>query len=100
MNSKLKQSINEKTISLEEFSRDFTLEQNKIVEDELRYYTVVAELRRLRKESGLTQAELAKRAEVPRTTITKIESGTYNPTLSTLMTIASALNKKVQVLFV
>lgn len=100
MNSKLKQSINEKTISLEEFSRDFTLEQNKIVEDELRYYTVVAELRQLRKESGLTQAELAKRAEVPRTTITKIESGTYNPTLSTLMTIASALNKKVQVLFV
>jgi len=40
---------------------------------------------------------LAKKAAIPRTTITKVESGKYNPTVSTLMSIASAMNKTLQI---
>jgi DNA-binding XRE family transcriptional regulator len=56
---------------------------------------MMMELKSLRKKLGLTQAELAKRAALPRTTVTKIESGTYNPTVNTLMLLAAAMNKKL-----
>ncbi len=97
MNKKLRKIIEEKTISLEEFSKDFTDEQKRISENFTKYYSILLELRKLRKELGLTQAQLAKKAGLPRTTITKIESGAYNPTLNTLMQLASAMNKKLQV---
>ena len=42
---------------------------------------------------------LAKKANLPRTTITKIESGTYNPIVSTLAAMASAINKKLEINF-
>ncbi|HYD34627.1 MAG TPA: helix-turn-helix transcriptional regulator [Vitreimonas sp.] len=100
MNKKLNTILKKKTITLEEFAKDFTLEQKQIVELELLYYDILVELRKMRKKLHLTQAEVAKRANLPRTTITKIESGSYNPTLNTLMTIASAFNKKLKIQFV
>jgi DNA-binding XRE family transcriptional regulator len=91
--------IKKNTVSLEDAFRDFTPEQNKIVEAEIRYYEVLVELRKMRKKLGLTQEQLAMRADVPRTTITKIESGSFNPTINTLMSLASAMDKRLQVRF-
>ena len=54
------------------------------------------ELRALRKKAGLTQAELAKRAGVSQSLIARIEAGTVNPRLSTLVRIYSALREYVQ----
>ena len=88
-----------KTVSLEEVFQDFTPEQEKIAEAEMRYYDVLLELKKLRNKLGLTQAELAQKALLPRTTISKIESGSYNPTLNTLMSIAAALNKNLRIQF-
>lgn len=51
-------------------------------------------LRQMRKEMGLTQEELAHKARIPRTTVTKIESGRHNVTIATLQKIASAVGKE------
>jgi predicted transcriptional regulator len=54
------------------------------------------ELRALRKRAGLTQAELAKRAGVSQSLIARIEAGTVNPRLSTLIRIYSALREYME----
>jgi predicted transcriptional regulator len=54
------------------------------------------ELRALRKRAGLTQAELAKRAGVSQSLIARIEAGTVNPRLSTLIKIYSALREYME----
>lgn len=58
---------------------------------------VIEQYIRVRKNQGLTQAELAKRAGIPRTNITRFESCNYNPSLEMMVKIASALNMKVQI---
>lgn len=50
-----------------------------------------------RKELGLTQSELGKRAGISQPNITRFESGNYNPSLEFLVKIAGALGKKVKV---
>ena len=50
-----------------------------------------------RKELGLTQSELGKRAGIPQPNITRFESGNYHPSLEFLVKIAGAMGKKVKV---
>ena len=50
-----------------------------------------------RKELGLTQSELEKRAGISQPNITRFESGNYNPSLEFLVKIAEAMGKKVKV---
>ncbi len=97
MNIHLKKIIEKNTISSKEFSKDFTVEQKKVVESEIKFYDIVMALKITRQKLGLTQEQLAQKANIPRTTITKVESGNYNPTLQTLMSIAAAMNKKLQI---
>ena len=52
---------------------------------------------RTRKEKGITQTELARRAGIPRTNITRFESGFYNPSLEMMVRVAAALGMKLQV---
>ncbi len=94
------QKLEELAVPIEELSRDFTDEQKRVAENELRYYDVLVALKKMRKDIGLTQEQLAKKASLPRTTVTKIESGKHNPTLSTLMSLTAAMNKKLQIEFI
>jgi DNA-binding XRE family transcriptional regulator len=98
----LEEKIKKYTVPAEKVFDDlnFTEEEKNIIEAKKREYYLLVALKKRRKELKLTQAELAKKANLPRTTITKIESGTYNPTVSTLMAIASAMDKKLEVKFV
>jgi transcriptional regulator with XRE-family HTH domain len=48
-------------------------------------------VRRLREARGLSQTTLAREAQVSRITLVRIESGTQDPTLTTLERIARAL---------
>ena len=48
-----------------------------------------------RKELGLTQSELGKRAGISQPNITRFESGNYNPSLEFLVKIAGAMGMKV-----
>jgi transcriptional regulator with XRE-family HTH domain len=53
-------------------------------------------LRQLRQARGLTQAQLAKIAGVPRATWTNLESGASNPTVSVLARVARALQVSIE----
>ena len=57
-------------------------------------------IRECREEMGISQAELAKRAKISRTTLSGLENGTIKTTTTdTLLKISNALNKKVADIF-
>lgn len=88
--------LQQNAISLEEFSQQFTPAERKAIEAEKKYYKLVVALKEKREELGLTQERLAEISDLPRTTITKVESGSRNATLETLMRIAEALGSSVE----
>ncbi len=49
----------------------------------------------LRQKKGLSQRDLAKLSRVNHITIARLETGVYDPRLSTLRRLAKALNVKV-----
>ena len=53
------------------------------------------ELRRIREEAGLSQAQLARESGVDRATINKIEQGKRSPSIATLESLARALAVEV-----
>jgi XRE family transcriptional regulator, regulator of sulfur utilization len=57
---------------------------------------LAANLRGLREARGLTQAQMAKAAGVPRPTWAHLESGGGNPTLAVLIKVATALQLRVE----
>lgn len=57
---------------------------------------LAANLRSLRQLGGLTQARLAERAGVPRSTLANLEVGGGNPTLSVLSRLAGALQVRIE----
>lgn len=82
-----------KMIPARDFLSDLSPEERKQVEQEKKYYRLVVSLKQKREQLGLSQGELAKLAKLPRTTITKVESGSRNTTLETLMSMASAMGR-------
>lgn len=57
------------------------------------------ELRRVRKEKGLSQEQLAEKASIAQQLISRIEKGKENISLITLKKISEALDKKVEIGF-
>ena len=53
----------------------------------------------IRKEKGLSQADLAKLVGVSRNTISSIETGQYQPTAKLALLICIALDKKFEEIF-
>ena len=60
-------------------------------------FTLIEMIIRQRIENGLTQKELAKKIGTKQSAISRLESGTYNPTLSFLQKTADALGAKVKI---
>ena len=56
-------------------------------------------LAQVRKERGLSQAELAKQVGVSRNTISSIETGQFCPTAKLALILCIALDKKFEELF-
>ena len=56
-------------------------------------------LPQLRKEKGLSQAELAKMVGVSRNTISSIETGQFNPTAKLALVLCIALDQKFEDVF-
>ena len=78
----------------------YTLGEQKIVievEQKSIRQSVIEQYVRCRKIQGMTQAELAKRAGISRTNITRFESGNYNPSLDFLSKVAESLGKSLNV---
>ena len=62
-------------------------------------YSLSERLIYLRERRNLTQVELAKTADVSQSTIAQIESGRKDPSLSTLIKLAKALDCHIAILF-
>jgi transcriptional regulator with XRE-family HTH domain len=60
-----------------------------------KHSSVPARLRLLREQAGLTQAQLAQRAGLHLSAVTRIEQGLRSPTLDSASALASALGVKV-----
>ena len=58
--------------------------------------SIIEQYVQCRKMQGITQAELARRTGIPRSNITRFESGNYNPSLELLVRIAAALWMSLQ----
>lgn len=55
--------------------------------------------RTLRNELGLTQKELAQRMGNTQSDISRLESGTYNPSLKFMINLAKSLGKGLKITF-
>ena len=53
-------------------------------------------MQNLRRKRGLSQAQMAELAGIPRTTLTSIESGSGNPSLTNLIRIAAAFHISIE----
>ena len=53
--------------------------------------TFIARLKALRRQQGLTQTALAKKAAISREYLARLEKGVQNPTLGTMAKLAKAL---------
>ena len=71
-----------------------------LVEKELADLEVGIQIARLREEENLNQTQLAARAGMNASKISRIETSTRNVTLSTLARLAHALNRRVKIEFV
>ena len=60
---------------------------------------LVAHLKAIRTEAGLTQQELAERVGVSRKTINTVENGVFVPSTVLALKLASALGTTVEALF-
>lgn len=58
---------------------------------------VAREIRDSRKTSRLTQQELAELSGTQKSNISRLESGTYNPTLDFLSKVASSMGRRVSI---
>ncbi len=93
------EKIKKLSITLEEFTKDLTPEDRQFIEAEKKYYYLRLAMRNKRKKLGLTQEKLAKLSKVPRTTIAKVESGSRNTTIETLMTLAHSMGSTIEIKF-
>ena len=60
---------------------------------------IVNKVKQYRKSARMTQSQLAERAGVSRQTISDIETGKHDPTISVALLLARALGVKVDNLF-
>jgi len=60
-------------------------------------YKIIEEIIMARKEKNLTQKGLAELVGTKQSNISRLESGTYNPSMDFLQKIASAMGKKLEV---
>jgi DNA-binding XRE family transcriptional regulator len=63
-------------------------------------YQIKSQIITLRKEKKLTQKELAELIGDKQSNISRLESGSYNPTLAKLKKIADCLNQRLDIRFV
>lgn len=93
-------------ITLAEWSKQFTKKELAEAKKRLnyhqtvKYYKIIQNLKSIRKELGLTQQQVADKAQINRSIVAKVESGQRNATLNTLMKLAEAMGKELKVDFV
>lgn len=62
-------------------------------------YEIISQIIKARSEQGLTQEELAARTGLQRSNISRLESGSYNPSIELLARVAKGLGMELHVEF-
>jgi len=60
-------------------------------------YQLIKSIIEQRKNKGISQAELARKAGTRQSAIARLESGTYNPSLRFLKKVARALDARIEI---
>ncbi len=60
-------------------------------------YEIISEIIKARAEQNMTQEELAFRTGTQKSNISRLESGSYNPSLDLLFKIANGLGKEIHI---
>jgi len=98
--NKIKQAEKEgKLIPFEKIFNALPKSEREDIKQRAKLIMVRMEMRKLRKQKNLTQEGLAKKMNVKREYISRIESGEQNVTLETLIKIASAVGKEFKFKF-
>jgi len=92
---------NQKLIPLEEAAKEwFTKEEIEELDKKVEQRIALRKIEELRKELNLTQESLSIKSRIPRSTISKIESGKRNVCFDKLVQIAEAMGKDLEIRFV
>lgn len=87
-------------------SVEFEIVKNKLMEDanfreaydELApRYEIISQIIEARKSMKMTQEELAKKSGTRKSNISRLESGSYNPSINFLVKIAKSLGKDLHI---
>lgn len=62
-------------------------------------YEIIRQVLKARTEQNITQKELAERVGIKQSNISRLESGSYNPSLEFLQKIAAGLGKELHIEF-
>ena len=85
------------TITFDQFKKKFTQDQQNQIREEVAYYDLLMKFKDAREETGMTQEELAQKAQVNRTTLSRIETGMRNATIETLMKLSKAMGLEMRI---
>lgn len=90
-----------KLIPWEEVRKEmFTKEQLKKLDIKAEKRIALRQIRELRESFNLTQDSLSIKSGIPRSTISKIETGKRNVSIAKLIQIANALDRDLEIRFV
>lgn len=73
--------------------KDFEAEYEKLKPR----YEIISQIIEARKEQNITQEELALRVGTQKSNISRLESGSYNPSLDFLVKVAKSLGKDIHI---
>lgn len=88
-----------KLINWDKLFASYPKKRQQEIKKEAKFIMARMEIIRVRREKKLTQAELAKKMNVKREYVSRIESGEQNVTLETLIKIAQAVGKEFKFKF-
>ena len=80
--------------------KNFTSEDVKEIERVANQRIALREMKELREKYGYSQDTLSIKSGIPRSTISKIETGKRNVSISKLVQIANALDRDLEIRFV
>ena len=97
---KIKKAIQEgRLISYKKVYMSYSKKDRAEIDRRAKLIMVRMEMRKLRRRNGLSQSQLAKKMDVKREFVSRIESGSQNITLGTLFKIAEATGKEFKFKF-
>lgn len=100
MNNKIKQAEKEgRLIDYDKLFASYPKDYQNKIKEEAKFIKAKMEIVRVRREKKLSQSALAKKMNVKREFISRIESGNQNITLATLLKIATATGKEFKFSF-